>query len=360
MLFLLPAFTVPAHAMLPPVTVLAETIELGQYVASGAALELRDGGITVEIENLRSAEPADFTLQHLRLYCGSLDYHAPATCAGGSWAVELAESSAQEVIPLAGSIASLASTSGGWSLRSSVSSGAFSGGATVQGGDGQCSAVLTWDGQAVSSLPVPGFFSPEFHWVRSGTTTGTLTALIPREGDAHLKLSATTSGLGFDSPDGRFAGEGLDLQFAADVQPGSSLHSEFAASAFAGDLLIGNFYTAFSSPGLHVQGSLLLDGTQARIENLQVRDEHSLKLAANVVFNASDPLGSLAYQVDQFELNFPEAYSRYFESMAAGWALDGLTVTGRLLWSGAGQLAGQAGATTAGTLDLADITVADT
>ena len=359
-LFLLPAFAVPAHAALPPVTVSAETIELGQYVASGAALELRDGGITVAIENLRSTEPTDFSLQHLHLYCESLDYPAPAACAGGSWKVDLTESSAQEAIPLAGSIASLASMSGGWLLRSSVSSGAFSGAATVQGGDGQYSAALTWDGQAVSSLPVPGFFPPEFHWVRSGTTAGTLTVLIPREGDAHLNLSATTSGLGFDSPDGRFAGEGLDLQFAADVQPGSSLHAKFEASALAGDLLIDNFYTAFSSPGLHVQGSLLLDGTQVRIENLQVRDEHSLKLAANMVFNTTDPLGSLGYQVDQFELNFPEAYSRYLESMAAGWALDGLTVTGRLSWSGAGQGGRQAGATTAGVLDLADISVVDT
>ncbi len=299
-------------------------------------------------------------MQHLKLYCGSLDLQAPATCAGGSWALDLTESSAQETIPLAGSIANLVGKSGGWLLRSSVSSGAFSGDATVQGDDEQYSAVLTWDGQAVRSLPVPGSFFREFHWVRSGTTAGSLTALVPREGDAQLKLSATTSGLGFDSPDGRFAGEGLDLQFAADVQSGSSLHAEFEASALAGDLLIDNFYTAFSSPGLQVQGSLLLDGTQARIENLQVRDEHSLKLAANLVFNTNDPLGSLAYQVDQFELNFPEAYSRYLESLAAGWALDGLTVTGRLLWSGAGQLAGQGVATTAGTLDLADITVADT
>ena len=359
-LFLLPAFTVPAHASLPPIRISAETIELGPYKVSGAALELRDGGITVAIESLRSTEQADLSLQDLHLYCGSLDFQAPATCAGGSWAMDLTESSAQEAIPLAGSIASLTSTSGERLLRSSVSSGAFSGDATVQVGDGQYSAVLTWAGQAVSSMPARNSLSPELHWVRSGTTAGSLTALIPREGNVQLKLSATASGLAFDSPDGRFAGEGLDLQFAADVRPGASLHAEFAASALAGDLLIDNFYTTFSSPGVHLQGSLLLDGTEARIENFQVHDEHSLKLAANLVFNTSDPLGSLAYRVDQFELNFPEAYSRYLESMAAAWALDGLTVTGRLLWSGAGQGGGQAGATTAGILDLADLTVVDT
>ncbi len=345
----------PTQAALPPIRVSAETVEFGSYIASAGSVELKDGEITLAIESLRAAQVEDFSLQAVHVYCASLDLLAAETCGSGTWTFELVDSAVGQAIPFSGTVTGFGGESGAWQLQSSVTSAGFSGRAILNAHEGEYGALLEWEGQAISSLPKFSWLPGEIQWVSSGTAKGSVKVLVPPSGDTKLKLSAIASGLGFDSPDGRFAGEGLELQIGADIEMSQPLKAKFAGTALAGDLLIDNFYTAFSSPGLRVQGNLRMDGSQVRLENLQVHDDRALKLAASAVFDMDNPVASLEYQVDTFELNFPEAYGRYLESLAANWTLDGLTVTGHLLWSGAGQ--GDAAAS--GVLDLVDLTVVD-
>jgi hypothetical protein len=91
------------------------------------------------------------------------------------------------------------------------------------------------------------------------------------------------------------------------------------------------------------------------LANLNVSDGRSLDIKAEAELDLDNPMASLRYRVSRFEMHFPEAYERYIESMASAWTLDGLTVTGSLLWIGQGQ----AGAPASGVLDVVDLSIVD-
>ena len=59
-----------------------------------------------------------------------------------------------------------------------------------------------------------------------------------------------------------------------------------------------------------------------------------MRLEGSARADVSDPGSALEIDVARLELQFPQAFDRYLESMAAVWMLDGLGVTGRVEWAG--------------------------
>ena len=74
--------------------------------------------------------------------------------------------------------------------------------------------------------------------------------------------------------------------------------------------------------------------TAPAIPALSLHDDTALSLAGSASLGLAPGGDGWSVRVDQLELQFPQAYRRYLEPLAAAWTLDGLEMTGRLRWSG--------------------------
>ena len=174
---------------------------------------------------------------------------------------------------------------------------------------------------------------PEMAWVSSGDFEGKVT-LGGNEGNSSgTELVARLDDLGFDSPDGLFAGLGLAMEVSASTQPGDPARLLLTGGLRQGELLLYDFYRDFSSGGLDFSGRVELDSPGLYLPEVVLSDDAGLHVALSLRM----PPGEDArpdLHLNELRLSFPESYKRYVESVAAPASLDGLTTGGEIIWQG--------------------------
>lgn len=221
---------------------------------------------------------------------------------------------------------------------------------------GEWRAVLEFAGQPAQTLAgLPGM--PEAAaWVRGGRVDAAFELRLANDQDTRLDLRLATAGLSFDSPDGQYAAEGLELSASGWLVPGEMAAFEAGGAVRGGELLIADFYRDFADAGLDVALAGAWTDGALRLDRIQLDDGGALSVeaAARLALSGEKPDWSL--EVNRLELSFPAAYRRYMETVAAVWALDRLEVTGHLNWSGEWA----SGALASGDLEISDFSVVDT
>ena len=168
-------------------------------------------------------------------------------------------------------------------------------------------------------------------WVRSGRLESCVEYLESGGAQEEVILKLDMKGLGFDSPDGRFAAEALDLALAADWQLREPPVIEAQLEIKSGELLLDNFYNNFSTAPVTVELIPQLSQGEWSAVGIRANDGGAMKLEAEM--SVAD-LDAWSLDIHHLELAFPGAYSRYIEPLAAVWTLDGLAVSGSLAWEG--------------------------
>jgi hypothetical protein len=171
-------------------------------------------------------------------------------------------------------------------------------------------------------------------------------------GNGKAIVSGAFEDLAFDSPDGRFAGEALNLVFESRFSAQDIWKPQISARLAGGELLIDEFYRDFSDGGLDLNLSPVWEDRLQFLE-FDARDDGALELAGQIQFGKGLSLESVS--VGRLELDFPLAYRRYLESAAAAWTLSGLEVTGRMSWRGGWS----DGAFASGDLRLHELSIVD-
>jgi hypothetical protein len=174
-------------------------------------------------------------------------------------------------------------------------------------------------------------------WLHSGTFDVDASFAWPREGPGACDWRLNIDGLGFDSPEGRFAGESLQLDLSGQWPDLDRSAMTVQVGLRSGELLIDDFYRDFSSAAIGSRAELSWADEELTVANLSLSDGDALSLEAGLrvdLDGESEQPALRALEINRLELDFPGAYQRYLEPMAAAWALNGLEVTGRLAWRG--------------------------
>jgi len=317
-----PAVDAAAASPWPPLRVAAEDVRSGDVRLQGVAARLYpDGALAVRFERLEAASgealmgPSEFSGRLDRLDVTDDGFDADGEVL--AWGLRT-----------------------GWSLRAA--------------GEELETALVLRDHSlsALSGLPVE---LPEaFGWLQSGRFDADAGVRWDAAGTPSWRFETQVRDLAFDSPDGRFAGQGL--AFAVRGQ-GAAFEAAGASATLRvsrGELLVDRLYRAFGDAPVtvEVQGPARPGDASA---SLRLRDPGAVQLDARLSWDANRP-GLPDVEVSSLALEFPGAYQRYVESVVAPWDLDGLEVTGRIDWRGAWR----GGVLESGDLDIRDLSVVDT
>jgi len=193
-------------------------------------------------------------------------------------------------------------------------------------------------------------------WVSRGTVDSRLVYQQTPDQPAGMAIELGVADFSFDSPDGRFAGEGLKFELNGSWPDLDAGIAAMEGAVLGGELLVDEFYREFSGAALHATADLRWSDEALNVAALHVGDDDALTVEASAVLDLASENGNWAFQVQRLEMDFPQAYRRYLEAMAGAWALNGLEVTGRLRWNGewvSGTLA-------SGDLEISDFSIIDT
>ena len=221
--------------------------------------------------------------------------------------------------------------------------------------DGEFLLQLNFTGQPMNELAKwPGLPSTAA-WLSSGQFDAEITLKRRADGSAALAWQSAIDGLGFDSPEGRYAGESLQLELAGswpDIEAGALV---VQAVVRGGELLIDDFYRNFSSAGLDARADLRWNDAELDIARLSLGDDGAVSVEGRARLGLSGEDADWSVEISRLELDFPAAYQRYVEPMAAAWTLNGLEMTGRVLWNGEWA----SGALVSGDLEVNDLSIVD-
>jgi len=221
---------------------------------------------------------------------------------------------------------------------------------------GQYSVDLKFERQEIETLKGLDGLPPELDWLSRGYIDLELNFRQLPDSPPGITVQMGIGNIGFDSPDGRFAAEALNM----DVEL-SALLSEWSKPGISGtvrsgELLIDDLYRDFSDGAMEFALQPQWRDGKMDIRTIRLTDNHSLNVEGRVVLDSRPDSNSWKVEINQLDLEFPGAYERYLEPVAAAWTLNGLTVTGRLAWSG--QWSG--GAFSSGDLGIHDLSIVDT
>ena len=349
--FFFPSLVYPQF---PEVKLTAREIHYGETELHGVSVKLGEEGTTLEIATVRFGEDPGFDVSSVNIRCASIDFASGSACAGERWAL-IVSPSEDASVPLEGTIAKILVPENGWSLESSLEAGTFRAALTAGSVDGNLDATLRWDGQALPALRGLPFMPEQIEWARSGAVSGEANLRWPTGQIPSVAYQADLKDLAFDSPDGRFAGEGLATGFSGTAWLDQNLRVDLKAGISAGALLVDNFYAAFDGQPLSLSGKAEVLDEAVRFTQLHVTDGESLEVLADANFRLDGSAGALDYRVQKLELHFPLAYHRYLEPVLAPYTLDGLSVTGTLEWNGGSE----GGVLSPGVFELKDLTLVD-
>ncbi len=356
-LLLMGLYAGPVFARAVPVSVKvsAATVEFEGVRIEGVHAFVDKTSAGLNISKVLLLDQGVFRIENLALICDPEKLATDDLCAGGSWSLDALDVESEWVLPVRGSIERAGYSGDDWLLDSTLVLDQFDGKLLSQFSDGKIRTEISWAEQPILDLPASPRLPIQLQWVESGSISGQISVVNAPETVSELNYLLDIADLAFDSPEGRFAGEGLRGHFVGDVRLDKTLFAETRSEIRSGALLLDNFYTSFDERSLEIQVGLSKTGQRLELGQIRVRDGRSLEIEAQAIVDLQNPGDSLEYQVDHLALHFPEVYENYLESMASAWTLDGLTVTGSLLWSGDSK----AGVFGSGVLDVLDMTIVD-
>ena len=139
----------------------------------------------------------------------------------------------------------------------------------------------------------------------------------------------TLTGLGFDTPGGTLAGQGLggNGRFSLDTTTGPA-RIDLDASLRGGELLLGPIYAKL--PDHPVQLGLHANAQNGAFElsHLRLNDADALQLDGAMAFDAKGTLKTL--RLDRLHANFPAAYQRYGKAWLSTLGLHDMRIAGEL------------------------------
>jgi hypothetical protein len=178
-------------------------------------------------------------------------------------------------------------------------------------------------------------------------------ALDVLEGGVQAAGQFSLDGVGFDSPGGRLAGQGvsgsgrLGIDSQAD---GASI--DLDATLRGGGLLLGPLYADLPDHAVQLALGARTKKGELTIRRLRMTDPDALQLEGELGFTAAGDLSRL--RLDRFNARFPAAYTRYGKGLLRGAGIQDLEARGDV----AGHVALEGGSLKAlsmqtGGLDLA-------
>ena len=271
----------------------------------------------------------------------------------------LAESSAAGVVfedlVVAGMLGDIETSDDGFRVQSTLESGMFEADLDLVAGPEDFSARVSFRRQPLDKFAEIDFLPPQYSWLRSGYLDAELDARFGKSGPADVSVRFEVGNLGFDSPEGRFAGEALTVRAEVDLSGSDWDRPRVAGAVQQGQLLIDDFYRDFSDGGLEFSFRAHAGLEQFVVRELQVTDNVSVVLEGGLVLDLKNGLDIADMEVNRLDLSFPEAYRRYVEPVLASWTLNGLEVTGEVSWSGQWS----EGAFESGDLEISDLSIVD-
>ena len=221
---------------------------------------------------------------------------------------------------------------------------------------GQYSVDLKFARQELETLKGLDGLPPELDWLSRGYVDAELKFRQPPDSPPDITVQLDIANVGFDSPDGRFAAEALSVNVEV-----SALLSEWSSPAItgtvrSGELLIEDLYRDFSDGAMEFALQPKWRDGKLDLRSIRLTDNHSLNAEGRVVLDSRSESNFWRVEISRLELEFPGAYQRYIEPVAAIWTLNGLAVTGRITWSG--QWSG--GEFSSGDLGITDLSIVDT
>ncbi len=344
----------------PPVLAVTVHISAAQLEYDGMVFEQlrvdwRDQAAEVRVDRLRIPQQPQLEVEEMTLHCDHPLASDGQWCRAGKWSLQVSEASGTWELPLQGATGAIAAPADSWNLQSSLSGGPLSASINLAHAATATRVEIDWQPQDLLSLAQWPGLPEQLQWLRQGQSAGRISAVLAQGKPPAVEFRSRLSAVNFDSPEGRYAGEGLELVLQGKATLAEPLRASINTKLSAGALLIGDFFTEFSGDGLSLDARLVQSADHVRLENIRLSDGSSLEFSAAADFELTDPLASLHYRVDHLQLEFPLAYTRYLEAMGAASTLDGLQVTGQVVWSGEGH----SGAPTLGSLDVHDLSVVD-
>ena len=207
----------------------------------------------------------------------------------------------------------------------------------------------------VALMDLPGLPS-EADWLSAGFLGAELNYTEKTGAEPQLLLRLDINGLSFDSPDGRFAAEGLvsQVEIAATLKDWST--PVVTGSLSAGELLLDDFYRNFSDGKLVYLFKPAWQEDGIKIRAFSFTDKSALTVEGRAGWDFNGDADPWRLEISRLELQFPGAYERYLEPMVSAWTLDGLGITGRVTWSGLWD----EGEFRSGDLAISDLSIVDT
>ena len=363
-------FISPLWALPFPVEFSAQSIVRDDVRLEQVHVQILHQSASLAVQQASLVKQEELLFRELQLSCPELGDEAAGWCPAGDWQVLVGSGSAKWQQKLQGQLSLARWTEQDRQVTSSLRAGDFVAALHFVQSAAAPELRLEWEKQSLTGLPFPALLPEQLDWVKAGQSSAALTLSLGTAGTASpsaanteknptqpmsLKYELGLKDVSFDSPEGRFAAEGLALQAKGDYQPGPMQKFSVSAKFLSGELLADSFYTVFGPPVLMLDAQAELAGDQLKVTQLKISDDGAMQLQATASLSLQKPVETLKYQVQQLQMRFPQAYGRYLEPMLASRTLDRLTVTGGFSWTGSGEGSDFPG----GTLVFDDLSVVD-
>jgi hypothetical protein len=308
----------------------AGVARLENVVVSNLADSGQPQQVNVEILSIRS-EGAESEFGPFSLSCpGDLTLVASNACEGGSWNMPVADGLPE----LQGNLQNMSFDNDQVLVATNGRLGDLYWTAEFEASGSVFAADLRLPGQSFEALGFIKQAVPEFAWINAGEIEGSVRVSGDEDKDTQIQAQLEFSGIDFDSPEGLYAGLGIGVTISAQLGQRDDGAIVVEGQLSAGELLLMDFYRDFSDGALDFGALMALRESSVEVKRLSVRDDGALQ----IVGQASIPLRSDDSEVElvlrEFQLNFPEAYSRYLEPIATVYGLDGLATRGKMSWTG--------------------------
>jgi len=175
---------------------------------------------------------------------------------------------------------------------------------------------------------------PSLNWISVGMFEGwaEISGVPGESPTASAKIRI--AGVDFDSPDGLYAGLGVGAHVSARTASEAVESITVEGQLSSGELLMQDFYRDFSGETLNLTAQIHLRDGILDVERASLDDSDSLHLAGEARVPIGTESGEAELILRELRLQFPEAYTRYIEPIAAVHSLDGLETNGAISWAG--------------------------
>ena len=152
--------------------------------------------------------------------------------------------------------------------------------------------------------------------------------------DAGIQSSGrfTLDGVGFDTPAGTLAGQGIGGtgRFNLDTTDGPA-RMDLDASVRGGELLLGPLYAKLPDHPVQLGLRASAQGGAFEVSRLRLNDADALQLEGALAFDAKGDLKTL--KLDRLHASFPAAYDRYGQAWLGTLGLQDMRIAGQLTGS---------------------------